>query len=446
MKFLILDYLRRKSVVLIAGAVLEFAIGMLSGIHEENNQHPLALIQIQIAIFLGPFLLSLDFQRGITRVVSTLPLTIRRIGRAWWIATVAIPAAVFAALLFAGAGTICLLRPATVIDWNWLALAGAFLFLWMGAAFIIICTMGTGSFESGWRRVLGNLAAALWILMVTGSFLFELIDFYDERIRTACALCVGAILTVAGWIFNERLVAGRIHFRPGTQAASLKRATAKPPGGYGGIPLLTGLMFIRSFGTGIATIMIVGLVFLTQKATGENSEGALKSLFGMGIMPFWFIVLFPLVPVLIQLRFMRSLPISATRLAAVMVLITILPLAALGMVMAGVIAATAGVSTMLQVINNYLIAFPLATLSVALTVWRGIGTVSFIFTLLLIMAGQFTSIFFDSYGKVPFVAVAGAVIAVTLFNFWLTRRSLIRSSKVYRPQPNAFGGMHLQTR
>jgi hypothetical protein len=148
-----------------------------------------------------------------------------------------------------------------VIDWNWLALACVYLCLWMGTTFTLIFSTGTGWLGGGWKRALNVLAGVIWVLMMTGSILFLMSGSSDQPFKTACVLVLGAVFSVAGWIFNERLVAGRIGFRPGTQPAGQKRGVVRLPGGYGGVARLISATFTRSISIGVVMMVFMGVFY-----------------------------------------------------------------------------------------------------------------------------------------------------------------------------------------
>ena len=143
MKQLIIDYLRRWARAMGVGVLAELLIGWFGG-HLGDDPYRLAALQGVLGLFLGALLLSFDLQRGMARNAAALPLTARQIGRAWWLATVAIPAIVFSAAQILGAGGYWLGHRATSFDWFALGVADVDLFLMLGSVFPLAFLMGQG--------------------------------------------------------------------------------------------------------------------------------------------------------------------------------------------------------------------------------------------------------------------------------------------------------------
>ena len=102
---LILDYYRRWGRVLAIGAVPPLIMGWWITVEPKT---PIEFIVALLPVWL---LHLFDLSRGAVRVLLTLPLTARQIGRSWWFANVFIPAIMVAALLFLGAGAAVLWHP-----------------------------------------------------------------------------------------------------------------------------------------------------------------------------------------------------------------------------------------------------------------------------------------------------------------------------------------------
>jgi len=81
------------------------------------------IIKTQLIFFIFDFLLIWDFQRGLPRVLTSLPITPRRIGRAWWLASVALPSmalgviGLFALLFFSGGTNTLFLLNNSLMSW-----------------------------------------------------------------------------------------------------------------------------------------------------------------------------------------------------------------------------------------------------------------------------------------------------------------------------------------
>ncbi len=110
MKRLMLDHFRRWWWVLVLVGVLEFLLGVYVVSYPEQ---PCEFWALMLTMWSGALNLSTDMRRGRGhfRAITTLPLTGRQMGRAWWLASVPFPAAALAVLLFVGAGVSWRLHP-----------------------------------------------------------------------------------------------------------------------------------------------------------------------------------------------------------------------------------------------------------------------------------------------------------------------------------------------
>jgi hypothetical protein len=429
MKRLLLDHFRRKAWILAAGAALEFTAGWIGADGTVN----IAMIQLQIGIFMGPFLLSMDLQRGLGRALATLPLCARQLGRAWWLATVAVPVAGYSGLLFAGAGLASLVNPRLQPSWGHLAISSLFLLFWMGVSFSLLANPLVGH---GWRHKLLSLSGVLFL--IAGGFLFFQ-NLLEHPALLAGALIIGLAATLAGWLNAGWILAnGSGSLRPVPQPGRHVMQTPSPahrPGGRGGLPLLVGRSFLRFF-----PIFLIMLVLkLLLRGHGESWSHALTVSSGVGFFPFWFVAFMSFSPLLQQWRLLRSLPVSAGRLAAGLMLAVLLPVAALGALHAGFLGLALGNAAALDIANSYLLALAVGAFSLLPIAWLGAGTLSYLLLIGLMIFAQFTPLFLrhDSPNLAP--GVTGVVAAVLVaIAFLLTRHALTHTSRAYRAQANPF--------
>ena len=445
MKRLILDYLRRRAWILVTGAVFEFFMGGAAAVFaNDNGHHPLVGMQLPIGLFMGALLLSADLQRGLARVATALPLTARQVGRAWWLATVAIPAAGFSMLLFVGAGSVWLSRPGAQFPSGELAMASVVLSVWLGATFTIFFGTGRGFYGSSWwKRALNVSFSVLWGATIGGSFwVFQ--NALEHKVTQAVYLAACLALTVWGWLRAGQFVADRASSRPATQSGSgprdgRQRAPARLPAGYGGIPFFISTTFAPAFRLGLAMLALLPLIALLQGG-GKNWRGVVESFSALGFFPLWFILFFALTPAFLQLRLLRSLPLTASRIAVTMMAAILLPLVALGMATAGLIALISGAHAALDLANQfYLLSLPPAALSVVFVTRMGAGVPAYLLMFLAMIGAQTAPLWLEMLfhhnpvSWVPTLAIDGFFV---LLSFWLTRRSLTHSYHAYRHPQN----------
>ncbi len=438
MNRLILDHLRRNAWMLAFGAVLELIAGWLGA---AGGSDAFAL-HLQVGFLMGPFLLFLDLQRGLARNLSVLPLCARQIGRAWWLATVAIPAAGCSAVLFSGAGLASLIHPGYEPAWDRLALSSLCLFLWTGTAFPLVTNLFVGMSTHRWRSRLRTLSGALWgLLLGAGFLLFQDLDREPLRLAGFFVVCLPA--TLAGWLRSGRIFEDGPSFCPA--AHHLERDPAPGPlpshrpGGHGGLPMLIGHAFLRTFSIGFAVIVLQPLIPLLQGRL-ETWPRALGASSGVGFFPFWLIVFFAFSPLLLQWRLMRSLPLSAGRLAAGLLLAALLPVAVLGVLHAGFLGLAVGNTAAQDIATYYLLALATGAFSLLPIAWLGAGALSYLLLVGLTIFAQFTPLYLDdSLGPGPALGLTGLVTAVAVtLAFLLTRHALTHTTRAYRMQPNSF--------
>ncbi|MEI7729559.1 MAG: hypothetical protein WCO56_08295 [Verrucomicrobiota bacterium] len=443
MKRLMLDYFRRWWWVLVIGATLELVMGWFAATHTENNNFdPASSFQFQIALFTGAFLLSFDLQRGAARTVAALPLTARQIGRAWWLMTVGIPATVLISLLGLGAGLFHWFHPATVFPVNRLGLASLFTLLSLGSLFTLIFNTTQGMQGSRPQRAFNLVGGGLVGLMIGGGFIiFQ--DITNNPIKCALFIGVGSVLTVVGWFRAGQFVVGRASFRVAGLQTKAPRGQHRAPIGFGGVPLLIRVVSVRAFLIGLAMIVMMPL-FLVLQGRMTSWREVIDIMGGVGnFFPFYFIILFQIIPSLTQLRFLRTLPLTASHLAAVMFAIVLLPLIALGVLVAGFGGLVVGASASLAVLKSYTFTLAPASLCIFFFIWRGVGVQAFAALILTMVAFQFVPLGLQSCFQnrvIPFSLMAGIAGGCILLSFLGTRRLLTHSSRVYRVQAIGFGG------
>jgi hypothetical protein len=450
MKRLMLDYFCRWAWVLALVGILEFGLGWFIANHPEANFEFWGLM---LALWTGANLLSFDLRRGIVRAVAPLPLTARQIGRSWWLATVPIPAIALAALLFSGAGTFYHFHPTKVFPADRLAWASIFNLMWLGTMCTAILS-GTRAPYRNWRDATSTSVFSLLttIMILSGMVYFQ--DASKHPFKCALLLGIGGLLTVVSWFRAEQLNLGRAEpfnlGRAGTRLTPLPSAAPntphRPPKGYSGMRFLIGTSFVRIFWWVAAMIALMALL---QQWQGQAMPPhmAITMFAGMGsFMSCGLIIVLQFLPVLRQLRFMRTLPTSASRLAAVLLSIVILPLIALGALVAGGAGLAWGTPAGLTVLKSFTFIVAPASLCVFFAVWRGDTMQAYALLLVTMFGLQQVQLRLQTafhYLELPF-SLCGSIAAIcVLLAFLLTRCALMRSSHTYRVQANPFGDIAL---
>ena len=327
-------------------------------------------------------------------------------------------------------------------------------------------------------------------MLATVTLLVGMVYFQNaaaKPFKTALLLGIGALLTAEGWSRSERFALGRAGFRlvtpqfkgardlPGAAGESLRRLEAhRPPatawwglrrrlfdrylrwvegmagqnsrgehyapGGSGGIPLLIRTVFVRTFLTGAAMVASMSLIMALEASPDSQITGEMINIF-----PFMFLVVILLLQppsALRQMRLLRTLPVSAARLAWVMLALLLLPTLAVGALTAGSAGLALGVPVAVGVLKAFTFTLAPAALCVFFIVWRGGGTQTQILLLLTLFGFYLGPLFLQgilSHPEIPFSQTGALVGLCVLLAFVLTRRAIQRSSRAYVVPANQFG-------
>ena len=449
MKRIILDHIRRWWLVLIAILLAYFAF-QLFFIHDNNSQtsdegvaatvnHTINnfhnIFIFQILMILG-FLLIFDLQRGLPRVLTSLPVTANQIGRAWWLASAAFPAiaigivGLLAVLIFSGGTNMAILLENYLMNW-------VLAVLYLGATFGALTFMKTTIPDTFTDRIRNFLSNSLFGITILG-FLF--IQLENPAVTTTTLIFAAyAILSVLGWFRAEQMVLQRAGFRLIAKSSCKKLARHKTPQGSGGLSYLAQRIFIQSTLIGLA-LMIFMTLFMAFLFQGQNRVQAVVSMIQGGSTPYvFFVLMFSIIPIVFQLRFLRTMPVSSSALAATLVSLPVFSIIAVGVIVAAIGGLSLGESVVLPTANNFLILGAKAVIIVPLVVWRGLDVVTYGFIFLMIVSDSFiklgVTLLFHLGSNTPANPWWTSFIIFLLFiavSVALTQRLLVTSSSAYR--------------
>ncbi|HEY5912436.1 MAG TPA: hypothetical protein VJA21_17680 [Verrucomicrobiae bacterium] len=449
-----LDHLRRWWRVLAVAGVAEFALGALIA---GGPQYTFEFWAFMLSMWTSATLISFDFRRGLLRPVAVLPLTGRQMGRAWWLATVPIPAIVLAALLFSGAGIFCYFGPNHPFPTYRLVMASLFTSVWLGLQFTLNFVGARGFGRNPQEYIRNSLLSVVTVVAFFGTMLL-CNNASNSPLRSCILLGIGALLTVAGWVLAEQfdparagLYLGRIE-PPDLRRRASRLRLPKPktaaaqscaPGTGGGLRFLLSTVCVRGFLQIAGMVALMALLWLWQ---GRNLSLPMdfEMLAAMGsFMPCWFIVFYSLLPLLRHLRVLRTLPISATELAGVLLALALLPPAALGMLLASVGWLFSGPAAALAFLKIYALALGGVALCVFFAVWRGAGVQGYALLLLSLFGFLFGHLWLQGhfhYSERTLMVAGSIATGCILLALVLTRLVLVRGSRVYREETNPSGG------
>ena len=437
MKLILLDHLRRWWWVWALGAILQSIIGWFS---YTNRTPPKDFSFSMFAIFLGSFLLQFDLQRGFTRTLVALPLTARKIARAWWLAAVGLPAIMLAFFAFLSAGISHLIHPSVIFNVEWLALNSLISLLFLGTSFLVLMGFSTSQGGSWWVNVRSMICGVFWGGSIGGWPLISK-HLFDTPTKTMWSLIVGAGFTLIGWFCAERMVVQRAGVRPGIQLGKRQPGRHQAPAGFGGLPFLWGTLFIR---VGRFALVFVGLMLLIQVLMRGGSKLSPKQLLEAALPAFssfgyFFTYMFLLLPTIMQLRLLRTLPISAAALAATLVLLPAAPILVAGLVWSVFGGGVPGGGNVFQIPTSFLTYAALTAVGAPFFVWQGLKFGSYLLIMVLIMVSSIGPMIFHTT-KIPPTLTALVSIGLIALAFELTRRLLRSSSRAYRPPPTTMTG------
>jgi hypothetical protein len=246
-------------------------------------------------------------------------------------------------------------------------------------------------------------------------------------------------LTIAGWFRAEQLVLNRAGFRLASQRSGKRRAQYKLAKGFLGIPLLATTMLTRILLMGLWIIAcMAGLAILQDRATSLNKffESIVSStgVFSFGI--FW-IMIISTFSILLQLRLLRTLPLSTTALAVMLVLLPVMSTLTLGGITAIFAFPAIGAAKSLVLAENFLMSAALVALCIPMAVMQGFIRQTFYLIMFVTTAGFFMvrTVAFD---KLPFSLLASISGLLVITSILLTRKWLASGSNAYRVQPNPY--------
>jgi len=289
--------------------------------------------------------------------------------------------------------------------------------------------------------------AVAWVRMIfVFGFMFGIyfVKLTFETPQGIIFLLVAATLTVAGWFRVEQMVSERGGFRMGVVTGARKPGQYKVPTSFGGLPYLWQRLFIRLGYMGVAIVawllamqvMMQGSLKLSPKHFFDATLPAFSS-FG-----YFFIYMFLLLPTIMQLRLLRTLPISTSKLAATLVLMPAAPIFIIGLVWAAFSGSIPENGTGFLIPSSFLTCAALTAIGAPIFVWRGLKLETYLLLMLLVMASTLGPIFFHT-AKIPPTVATLLSLGVIAIAFEITRRLLQSSSNPYRNHPammNAWGG------
>ncbi len=450
MKLIILDHFRRWRVAMILFGVIFFLFAgfiekeggseMLAAPFNALLNHTIFYVYVfQILIFYAGFFLTMDLRLGLARALTALPVTTKQIGRALWLASVAIPALGLTVIGFLALLVFSIGANKAMPFGNYL-IACVLAAPTLGAMFGATTFTVTAIPETLLDRIRAMFSNVFMMLPIFG------LIFFDRKNpnMTEAGLIFAAltILTIIGWFRAEQLVLNRAGFRPASRHPKKQTAQYKTPTGFGGIPFLitktTGqvllmYLFMAAFMLAIPMLMEGHRTF--QDSIRINAGG-----YNLVIFSAWAVGIFQVFHMLIQLRLLRTLPISTTKLAALLVFLPIASLVLLSIILGAFFFPFIGQPKALEVAATFLTPMTIVSIGIPLVFWLGLERNTMVLIGFVFFLSVTLPIWFG-LDKVPLsLRFAGTAFLIGA-SFFVTKYLLARSSKAYRVLPNPIGNI-----
>lgn len=442
MNRLTLDYFRRWWWIMALGGALVFRLGWTIARRPDD---PFEFWLFMITLWVGGILLGFDLKHGIARAVLALPLTARQIGRAWWLATIAMPAVGLGVCLFSGAEAFHRFHPNSVLPISRLWMASLFVLPWLATSFTSIYGINNDMIF-GTRRERLAISFFAWLAIVTlfGGML-TLQDSSRSPVKFTAYQIAGLVMIVAGWVRAEKFVVGRASFRFSKIRYRNPSGQFRAPAGSGGIVYLVSTSFMRIFLYVAAMVGLMGLLMFWRRSPLPANLNLLMFAAMGSLMSCGVIIIGQVIPVLRQLRLMRAMPVSANSLAAAMIAIAISPLIAVGALVSFAAWLALGSQPAVTVLTSYTFVLAPAALCVFFVARLGGGVAGYISLAVIIFGFQQVQLrlqMFLHLRELPIGVAASVATVCILLAFFLTRQTLRRSSHAYLMQTLPFGNFH----
>lgn len=301
------------------------------------------------------------------RVLLSLPLTTRQIGQTFWMIAVAIPSVLLA--FFGGLGVLfqhSFTTHAGFLEiWSRIVVIGS---LGCGSAFWLFSGAPTNPQEQWHNRIAGQLYSyGFSIALIGGGYLLYKSDISNEM-KFVIVCLLGLVFSVLGWFRAEGLIVDYAADRKEITNLFRSKAIFRPRTGYGGIPYLIVNSFIRFLG-----ILIVAIVVAVGIPLWKDHRFVWPHILDSMQMIRFFLFLFclwPVLPVGVHQKFLRSLPMTSKELSAVILCLPTLPFLILCAIFIPIDFQRIGAPAALSLLKTELLFLAPLYVFVTAIVWR----------------------------------------------------------------------------
>ena len=448
-KLIIRDYLIRRWWVWVLVLPLSLFFMGVACLDRANQHHS----YIPFIFVLGSLMLIVDLQRGCARALLSLPISPKELARVWRWEALGLPFIISTLFNYLGFLIYCLFKG----SWDLFPIFTLYNLgnlLVIGVMYFVLTGLPAAQQQGATPLVhaKAGLFGFLWGGGFTGMYFFAMWGKASSPLGQLL-IAIAVILSVWGWFRADLLVQERAGFRLAVQKGGETKDDSRCAEGGGGLLFLMQLLVARMILTGFFVMCVFGVIFgLKAPYFVSHMDSQLREQFSSILVgnPIFFpmvgmIIATLFLPVCMQTRFLRTLPCSASRLAAFMILTPLFGLLTIFAV-TGLLLAAALHQPLLSVLEA-LPVLPCALLIflVPLVVWIGWGVVSYI-SFVVLMLG---SIMVAGIGQIhhwfqlaPSISLALSALLVVMA-FLLSKLALERSSRTYRPRfVNPYGGVN----
>jgi len=442
MKQIIRDQFRRRWLFLILFCLTYFAFGPFFISQKVLSSYSIFFI-LWLSLVLGPNVWLSELRQGYARVALTLPLTAKEIGRAFWWLSVGIATMLIAVFSFLGfiTGKLCFSTNESGVGY-WLLYVAVNAVL-LAAIFWLFS--GTSGKPTYFRKMkfAARLSGVVWWSGLIGGGYYLFTSGLDNGIRLTVYFLVCTPLAILGWLRAERMIADFGEFPPVAQPPQNARKQFAPPSGNGGIAYIFQNTFIRVWLMGLFMLVAVNVLGIFENRPFDWHHLTRNLTGSVAFFIFFFLFISRSTSLILNLRFLRTTPISTGRLAAVLLGETILPLLSLCLGITASAWHETGSAECLSCFKLESLVAASASVFIAVLIWN--TSANFIKASLLVIVILATSApaFYqltcmDERG-LPFWFVFGFTAVVLIGAHWATSQILTQSSSVYRSRQNILG-------
>ena len=324
MKLILLDIFRRRWLFLTLFCLAHFIFGLFLLSSSNKDFFSISFFPFIWMLFvLGPNLWLAELRQGYARVTLSLPLTYHTNGETFWWLCVGIATSLLTVFSCLGGlhGKVVFEHDERFSHWLLCVamngvLYGAFFWLYSGAQ----VRPSNGSQKRPWHTAIRVWRG--WQVSLVEVIYCSLATWTSTSNWRCFLICVP--LTILGWLRAEWMVADYGEYRSGSQQPQNSRKQFTPSSGHGGILFIFQSSFALVWFFGFLMFVGMNVIGIFQKHSFDwhHLTGNINGFF----FPYLFIIIFRSMPFMRDLRFLRTMPIPTSRLAAVLLGDAILPL------------------------------------------------------------------------------------------------------------------------